>query len=1076
MGARMRALDWATTPLGPVETWPQSLRSAVSILLPSGAQIVLFWGPDLVALYNDAYRPVFGTKHPSALGMPARECWKEIWDDALGPLFRKVLDTGEAFWAKDYPFSLVRHGFLEETYFDISYDPVRDESGGVGGIFCIVTETTGRVIGERRLRVLRELAARAGQASSASEACAFAGDVLLHDEADLPFAVIFLTQPDGSLACARAIGIDERDACAASWPVARVALTSVGEVVGSSAVVLPIPGAGNERPLGVFVAGLSPRLPLSEDYRGFLDLVAGQLGTGLIATRAYEAEVRRAEALAELDRAKTAFFSNVSHELRTPLTLMLGPMEDALEAADQALRGEDLVTAHRNALRLLKLVNTLLEFSRIEAGRVQASYEPTDLALLTTDLASTFRAAIERGGLVFEVACEPLPEPVYVDRGMWERIVLNLLSNALKFTFEGSIRVELRAVGDRVELSVSDTGAGIAAADQSVIFDRFHRVEGVRARTHEGSGIGLALVRDLVTLHGGEVRVDSEPGVGTTFVVSLPSGSRHLPAERVRARARAATGVGDADLYVAEAMQWLPAAARESTPVGALTSALLTPGAPSSRILVVDDNADMRDYLTRLLQPHWAVDTARDGAEALAFIHERVPDLIVTDVMMPNVDGVSLLRAVRDEPRTASVPVILLSARAGEDSRVEGLTAGAADYLVKPFAARELVARVSTHLELGRLRRAAEAANRAKDEFLARLGHELRNPLAPIATALHLLRLRFGNTGEAERGIIERQVRHLVALVNDLLDVSRITTGKIEIRKQRLALADVVATAIEMASPLLDERRHHLSVDVPRRPELEVDADPDRLAQVVSNLVTNAAKYTEPGGAVSVVAVREDGEIVLTVRDTGVGIAPAMLARVFEPFAQESQTLERSRGGLGLGLAIVRSLVALHGGSVHAQSEGAGQGSTFVVRLPPAAAGSMSALPASDAPVAATAREGHRVLLVDDNVDAARLLSEWLGAMGHTVRVVDNGLDALSVARTFAPAVALLDIGLPGMDGYEVGARLRELLPAIAIIAVTGYGQETDRERSRSAGFDVHLVKPIDVEALDGTIRAIVAG
>ena len=327
------------------------------------------------------------------------------------------------------------------------------------------------------------------------------------------------------------------------------------------AVVLPVAKPGQTRPAGFVVAGISPRRPLDDGYRGFLDLLAGQVATAVANARAYEEERRRAEALAELDRAKTAFFSNVSHEFRTPLTLMLGPLEDALALPGQGalpVRRETLEIVHRNGLRLLRLVNTLLDFSRIEAGRVRASYEPTDLAAFTADLASNFRSACEKAGLTLTVDCSPLPESVFVDRGMWEKVVLNLLSNAFKFTCEGGLSVSLRLVQHAAELRVSDTGTGIPPEEMPRLFERFHRVENARGRTHEGSGIGLALVQELVRLHGGSITAESEIGKGTTFLVSVQLGSAHLPREQIGiSRSPDLTATG-ASPFVEEAMRWLP--------------------------------------------------------------------------------------------------------------------------------------------------------------------------------------------------------------------------------------------------------------------------------------------------------------------------------------------------------------------------------------------------------------------------------------------------------------------------------------------------------------------------------------
>jgi signal transduction histidine kinase/FixJ family two-component response regulator len=462
-------------------------------------------------------------------------------------------------------------------------------------------------------------------------------------------------------------------------------------------------------PVGFLVLGIHPGRAFDDAYRHFVRRIAEQIAVGLASARAYEQERRRAEALAEIDRAKTAFFSNVSHEFRTPLALMLGPLDEVLQDARERLssdRHEQLVTVRRNALRLLKLVNTLLDFSRIEAGRVQAVYEPTDLARTTAEIASVFRSAMENAGLRLTVECEPIAEPVYVDRDMWEKVVSNLLSNAFKFTFEGVVTVTLASRDRSVELQVRDTGVGIPADQHERVFERFHRIEGTQARTYEGTGIGLAFVQELVKLHGGQVRVESTVGKGSAFTVAIPLGTAHLPAERIHAaRSLASTGIG-ADVYAEEALRWLPDERETAEPEGTRDS-----------IVVADDNADMRQYLRHLLGSRYEVHAVPDGVEALRATRLLRPALLLADVMMPQLDGFGLLRAIRDDAALASMPVILISARAGEESRVEGLQAGADDYLVKPFTARELLARVDTHLKMAKLRRdTAEREERLRME------------------------------------------------------------------------------------------------------------------------------------------------------------------------------------------------------------------------------------------------------------------------------------------------------------------------------------------------------------------------
>ena len=702
MGARMRDMDWSATALGAASTWPQSLRSTVSMLLPSKAQIIVFWGPDFTVLYNDAYRPVFGAKHPDALGLPGREAWSEIWDTMLHELLAGVVRTGEAFWAKDLLFEVERYGFLEETYFDVSYDPVRVESGDVGGVYCIVTETTERVVGERRLALLKDLAERNATARTSYDACLLAIETLGARPQDILFALAHL---DDELQCGTP-GAEEQLKRAPRELVKEVSLSATGADAHPARLVL----------------GLNPRRPFDDRYRAFLDLVADQVKTGLANARAYEEEKNRAEALAELDRAKTAFFSNVSHEFRTPLTLLVGPIEDGLadaEAPLPAVHRERQEVAHRNAQRLLRLVNSLLDFSRIEAGRIDANYEPTELSPFTTELAGMFRSAIEKAGLALVVDCDQLAAPVHVDRDMWEKIVLNLLSNALKFTFDGQITVRLRESGDAAELRVSDTGVGISAADLPRVFERFHRLKHARARTQEGTGIGLALVQELARLHGGGVTVASEEGRGTTFTVTIRKGTSHLPAERISAgRGRISTSVG-ATSYVEEALRWIPTEGGSSAlarPHIDRSRPLHETANPPARVLVADDNADMRDYLARILRQRYDVDVVGDGRAAMERISARLPDLVLADVMMPVLDGFSLLKEIRGHEHTRLLPVILLSARAGEEARIEGLEAGADEYMVKPFSARELLAGVASQLELSRLRRETERALRHRSE------------------------------------------------------------------------------------------------------------------------------------------------------------------------------------------------------------------------------------------------------------------------------------------------------------------------------------------------------------------------
>jgi signal transduction histidine kinase/CheY-like chemotaxis protein len=748
--------NWDATSLGPVAQWPQSLRTIVDVLLTSRFSMWMGWGPDLLFFYNDAYRrDTLGVKHPWALGRPFREVWPEIWED-LEPRIRSVLTGGGATWDEALLLFLERSGYPEETYHTFSYSPLKDDSGAITGLLSVVTEVTERVIGERRLALLGDLGTRLSGTNTEREVFEAVRVSLATNTKDLPFTATYLFEDGGTTARRLATtGVEDHDVAPplirlddAPWPIAEVSQSRARHLVVDQlpsrfarvptgawdrpperAAIVPFLQRGQERPAGFVIAGLNPYRPFDAAYQNFLELIAGQIASSHANARAYDEERRRAESLAELDRAKTTFFSNVSHEFRTPLTLMLSPLEDLLRSPGlSADEREHAVIAHRNGLRLLKLVNSLLDFSRMEAGRVRAAYEPTDLAAFTIELASGFDSVVQRAGLTLSVDARPLPQPVYVDRDMWEKVVLNLLSNAFKHTFSGGIAVSIRENGNAVEVSVADTGIGIAPDELPRVFERFHRVPNARSRTHEGTGIGLALVQEIVRRHGGTIAVDSVLGEGTRFTVTIPFGSGHLPADQV-VTPQDATGAAIRDrgarprigaAYVEEALRWLPSDDDEPRPGRIETpSTPLAAAGAHARIVLADDNADMRHYVARLLGAQgWDVEMVPDGAAALEAVRARRPDLVLSDVMMPRLDGFGLLRALRADPSTSTVPVILLSARAGEEARVEGAVAAADDYVVKPFSAVELVARVGAQLTLARERARAEAAVRAARDLL----------------------------------------------------------------------------------------------------------------------------------------------------------------------------------------------------------------------------------------------------------------------------------------------------------------------------------------------------------------------
>lgn len=726
-------VNWAATPLGTPELWPQSLQTAVSILLSTRFPMWMAWGPELTFFCNDAYRrDTLGRKYPWALGRPASEVWAEVWSD-VSPRVERVLSTGEATWDTSLLLFLQRSGYPEETYHTFSYSPLRDDDARVVGMLCVVSEDTLQVIGERRMATLRDLGSDPSVVRNESEILSFAGRQLRQNLRDLPFTLTYLFDDAGDARLVGTSGIPAGHPVAPEvqtaggggrWPMDAPAngesvLVDLGAAAypdlptgdwsepPSQALVVPLLQQGGS-PSGFLVAALNRYRPLDEGYRGFVTLVAGHIAAGIGLARSYRVQQRRAEELAELDRAKTTFFSNVSHEFRTPLTLILDPVAELRQAEDVGERTrQELDVVWRNGLRLTKLVNTLLEFSRIEAGRTQARYEPVDLATTTAELAGVFRSAVERAGLRLAVDCPSLGEPVYIDRDMWEKVVFNLLSNALKFTFEGAISIDARREAHHAVIVFSDSGIGVSADEIPRLFERFHRIENARARSHEGSGIGLALVKELVGLHGGTIEAESTEGVGTSFTVRLPFGTAHLPDDAVVAPStQTGPGSNTAETYVQEALRWSTTDEASEQVDGApgLPGNARTTGRPV-RVLIADDNADMRDYLTRLLRADgYAVHAVADGQQALDSVRVTPPDIVISDVMMPRLDGLELVAALRADRRTSAVPVLLLSARAGQEASIGGLQAGADDYLVKPFAAAELLARVRGNVELARLR------------------------------------------------------------------------------------------------------------------------------------------------------------------------------------------------------------------------------------------------------------------------------------------------------------------------------------------------------------------------------------
>ena len=784
-------------------------------------------------------------------------------------------------------------------------------------------------------------------------------------------------------------------------------------------------------------------------------------------------------------RAKSQFLANVSHELRTPLALILGPTRRLLSfvaGSDDTRR--DLETIERNAQALQKHVSDLLDVAKLEAGRMGLDRARVDFADAVRRTASLFEVAAKEREIELTVEA---PDALWlaVDSGKLERVLLNLLSNAMKFAPDcGRVRVGLRAGSDEVVLSVEDSGPGVPVALRDVIFERFRRGDDPTTRRFGGTGLGLAIARELVGLHGGCIEVGDGRYGGALFRVRLPCADETLVGEAAEARPADRLALDQVARQMVE----------EVRPRG---EPALTPreGGGLGRVLVVEDNPEMSWFLGDCLAPDYRVVTARDGRQGLEKALELRPDLVLCDVMMPVMGGDELVRELRAHPELEDVPVIVLTAKADDALRVGLLREGAQDFLTKPFAAEELRARVANFVMLKRTRDVLQralssqshdlatladelaAANRAKDEFLAVLSHELKTPLTPILSGSLLLRQHELDAPASARVLeaIERNARLQARIVEDLLDVSRAVTGKLRLNVQPIALGPVIEAAIESVRPAAEAKG--IALDLALDPDTDlVSGDADRLQQVVWNLLSNAIKFTPQGGRVEIRLARAREQLRLAVRDNGLGIRPTLLPRLFERFWQADSSTTRAHGGLGLGLAVVRHLVELHGGTVGAESEGEGLGATFTVSLPVL---SESRRPFAEEPAAETPASfrGLRVLVVDDDPDTCEIIGAILERAGAEIRACLSASQALATLDTWLPDILISDIAMPGEDGYalirKVRARRAEQGGRVPAVALTAYGRSEDRAKVLSAGFQVHAGKPIEPGHLVGIVASL---
>jgi PAS domain S-box-containing protein len=935
LGARMREMDWSWTSLGAPEKWPQSLRTAVRIMLTSRQPASIWWGPESIVLYNDAHKAIVGGKHPGALGQPASVVWHEIWNQ-VEPRAGQAPTQSEG--SDDGPLLLLleRNGYLEETYYTFSYSPIPADDGGSGGLFCINTDETRHIIGERQLNLLREVAAQTADVRTLGDACTLSARSLQTNPQDLPFALIYLRDPATSdLRLAGSAGFENEHTPAprhlnlgetANTPFAEalskhrtVLLADLPAHFGTvprglwaepptQAAIVPLSPDGET---GVLVVGLNPYRRFDDFYSGFIDLVTRQIGASLNQARAYEAEHARAEAVRR------------EKEVRGETTRVLESISQGFMGLDREFR-ITYINAEAEAL---------LGASKQEIlGRTQWEAFPTTSGTPMEE--ALRRVARDRSPATFE--------SFYAPTQRWFQAWVYPARR------EG-LSVYLRDITERK------------------LADRDRRLLAAIVESSEDAIISKDLDGIIMSWNKGAQRIFG---------------------------------------YTAEEVI----------------------GRPITILIPPENHDEERLILSRLrrgerIETYECIRVTKDG---------RRLDISLT------------ISPIHDEM---------------------GRFVGASK------VARDITARKRAEQML-------KEADRRKDEFLATLAHELRNPLAPIRNGLQLMQMAGDNREVVEkaRSVMERQLKQMVRLIDDLLDLSRISQGKVELRCERLDLAAIIQSAIETSRPLIDQAGHHLHLTLPEKP-LFVNADMTRLAQVFSNLLNNAAKYTEKSGQIWLSARHEGAKAVISIRDNGIGIPPAMLPRIFEMFTQVDQSLEKSHGGLGIGLNIVQRLVEMHEGTVTAESEGYGHGSEFIVTLPVAPDQPEAGGDAVSQGAKATTNK-RRILVADDNLDIAESLAMMLQLEGNEVRLASDGQEAVELAEEYQPDVILLDIGMPRLNGYEACREIRRQpwSKNAVIFALTGWGQEEDLRQSREAGFNHHLVKPVEPSVLFKMLPSIEGG
>ena len=1171
MGKLIRVMDWSRTPVGPIELWPQSLKTAVNILLNSRHPMFIWWGRELTNIYNDAHMPMLGARHPQALGRSAPNVWADVWP-VVGPQAEVVMRECRATCNESILLVMERHGYTEEAYFTFSYSPAPDDAGSVGGVFCAVTENTARVLDERRLKTLRDLGERSlAEAKTVEQACRVAAVTLADNLHDFPFALIYLLDEDGKRArLCETVNLPAGTKASPAtvtvgsgddgWNFSRVIETSQSQIVedlekrfgrlpagpwaddwAKRALALPLAKTGaQELPAGFLVAGTSPRLAFNDDYRSFLDLAAGQIAKAISNARAYEEERKRAEALAEIDRAKTVRLSNVSHEFRTPLTLQaedaIGQLASIVESSDDAIVSKDLngviMSWNKGAeklfgyaaeevigkslmilippdradeeTRILESVRRGEKIDHYETVRRRKDGALVKISLTVSPIRDKEGAVIGASKIARDINERKQVEQALAESARQQRALYLLADHlhraqSLDDVYNAALDAILDALQcDRASILLFDDAGVMRFAGWRDLSEGYRKaVEGHSPwKPDEKYPEPICLNDvDVAEIDDSLKAVVKAEGIGAVAFIPLVSRGKLIGKFMTYFNAPHVISDDEIALSLTIARQLAFGIERkrgeELLWQKAAQLTLITNTAP-----VFMAHCDAQARFKFVNKPY----AERFGLTPEDCIGKRFSEVVGAEAYESLRQYIEVALSGEPVDFEVEVPYAAIGRRFMHSSyapefdangKVVGFVAAITDVSERKKTEEE-IARLLTEEQAAR--EVAEQATRAKDEFLALVSHELRSPLNAMLGWNRLLRSQRGDDPEIAKvtETVERSGKAQLQLIEDLLDSARIITGKMKLEFQPVEPVAVISAALDTVRPAADSKGIVVTTDLD--PEAgQITGDPNRLQQVVWNLVSNAIKFTPSGGRVRVELRRGGSGVQIVVDDTGEGINPDLLPYVFDRFKQSGSESSLRYGGLGLGLPLVKHLVELHGGSVAVESPGAGQGATFIVNLPVRAVKGDSGIEKQEEAAIdrragrrpRTAKiEGVRALVVDDEAGARELLVATLEQYGLLVMGVDSTAAALAALESqFGDQasepfdILISDIRMPGADGYELIQRVRahadERVSRIRAIALTAYARTEDRKRALRAGFQMHVPKPVDEEELTTVIAAL---